>query len=453
MRFFPFATALAFVAAAPSLRAQAVDGTLDLDWGSGGQRVIHFDQGASNMDVARAVVVDAQGRAIIVGTVTLPTTTRIGLVRLTADGSFDWGYGTDNNARAIIPVGGLAIEGAAAVVEGDGHVVVAGTRVVAGNDTSMVLCHVSDGGVGQAFEGSASACASVAFDLGGTGKDVANTILMQPDGRYVVAGSAATASGNALAVARFNHDGSLDTGFGTLGKTTFVPAGYKSLVGRQIVRLPDGSFGIAAAAVRNDDVEFGGVVHLGADGILDTDFGNAGLLRSPNAHENYAALGWDPVHANYVAVGTRASVDGDVGITRCITSNGLGTICPGGQVGDTHTVILGFDTQFSALLRESDGRWLVAGTVRATEGADGDAFVARLDRSLYLESVEFAAPAGFLAHDFGVPGLSDAGFAIAQAGPRVLVAGVSLATPNSSDLDYSVFAVGMDRIFQDGFQK
>lgn len=432
--------------------AQAVDGTLDTGWADGGQRVVSFDLGANHFDFARAIVVDSHARAVVAGTVTTANSTRIGLVRLLPDGSLDTTFGVDHTGLSVVPSGGLAIEGNAAVAEGDGHVVLAGSRIVSGNDSAMVVCHMDANGSLGAFEDSQFACSQLDFNLGGTSRDVANAILMQPDGKYVVAGSAATVAGNALAVARFNHDGSLDTTFGTVGKTTFVPASYKSFVGRRIIRLPDGSFGIAGAAIQNDDIEFGFLVHLDADGVLDEGFHGQGFARSPSSNTAFSDLGWDVAGGFYVVVGTYDGVSGDDGVAECYLPTGNSVVCPGGNPGDPD-IELGYDTQFNALLRESDGRWLVAGTRRATQAAATDAFVARLDRALHVESVEFAAPAGFIAHDFGLPGLADGALAIAQSGPRVLIAGFSLAVPNTVNLDYSVFAVGMDRIFQNGFQK
>src|SRR5262249_3794930 len=46
-------------------------------------------------------------------------------------------------------------------------------------------------------------------------------VALQPDGKIVVAGSATTASGGIdFALARYNTDGTLDTGFGSGGKVT-----------------------------------------------------------------------------------------------------------------------------------------------------------------------------------------------------------------------------------------
>ena len=51
------------------------------------------------------------------------------------------------------------------------------------------------------------------FD-GSGGNDIVETVLRQPDGKLVAAGSSASGSGYEFALARYNANGSLDTSFG-----------------------------------------------------------------------------------------------------------------------------------------------------------------------------------------------------------------------------------------------
>src|SRR5690606_38237981 len=119
----------------------------------------------------------------------------------------------------------------------------------------------------------------------------------------------------------------------------------------------------------------------------------------------YTDLGWNASSSQYVVIGTRSFNNGGVGTVKCHLANGPAVVCPGGDHINPE-FDLGYDTQFNAMLRERDGRWLVAGTRRVTDSASADAFVARIDQAMHLDTIEFAAPAGFLAHDFGLPGLS-----------------------------------------------
>ena len=120
----------------------------------------------------------------------------------------------------------------------------------------------------------------VPFDLVGQGADLAFGIAQQPDGKLTLAG-AATGMGGSLdeifgAAVRLHADGSLDNGFGVLGKQTydfglFAPTGQilhgVAFQGTQIViagasRVPWG------AGVGVDNV----VLRLGEDRIFASGF-------------------------------------------------------------------------------------------------------------------------------------------------------------------------------------
>ena len=59
----------------------------------------------------------------------------------------------------------------------------------------------------------------VTTDFSGGG-DGATSLVLQPDGKIVVGGTATVAGGPVFAVARYNADGSLDSGFGMGGRVT-----------------------------------------------------------------------------------------------------------------------------------------------------------------------------------------------------------------------------------------
>ena len=69
-------------------------------------------------------------------------------------------------------------------------------------------------------------------------------ILVQPDGKLVVAGEAGTATGQDFALARYNPDGSLDTSFGSGGWVVTDFFGDDDY-GRALARQPDGKLLVA----------------------------------------------------------------------------------------------------------------------------------------------------------------------------------------------------------------
>ncbi|MDP1977638.1 MAG: hypothetical protein Q8K39_08270, partial [Undibacterium sp.] len=116
----------------------------------------------------------------------------------------------------------------------------------------------------------------------GTGKvivqttieDSARSVVVQPDGKIVMAGLAYVGSNWDFAVTRLNANGSLDSSFGSGGKTTF-DIGTGDDYGQTILARPDGKFVVAGYAI-NGVTDYFAVAQLNADGSLDTSFGYKG---------------------------------------------------------------------------------------------------------------------------------------------------------------------------------
>ena len=114
-----------------------------------------------------------------------------------------------------------------------------------------------------------------------TSTDLANAVALQPDGKLVVAGTTYTDndfSDEDFAIARYNADGSLDTSFGTNGKVTTDFPGLAAVISAVVVQ-PDGKIVVAGGAYPL--FTFAGdfkVARYNPDGSLDTSFGAGGIV-------------------------------------------------------------------------------------------------------------------------------------------------------------------------------
>jgi uncharacterized delta-60 repeat protein len=127
-------------------------------------------------------------------------------------------------------------------------------------------------------------------DLIGSRSDAASSVVWQPDGKLLVAGT----SGNQLAVTRYNPDGSLDTSFGSDGKVlTGQTSGYNSAAG--LILEADGKI-ILASLNSQPQIFYAGPVpginppgvsanitltRLTSNGSLDASFGTNGTVQVP----------------------------------------------------------------------------------------------------------------------------------------------------------------------------
>ena len=120
----------------------------------------------------------------------------------------------------------------------------------------------------------------------GTGLDRANTLTLTPDGKSIVAGYTNNGTQDLLLVARYNPNGTLDSSFGTGGKTTTdfsqsIPGGAILLnaQGTAVALQTDGKI-VVAGTVRPDLPRFSrtALVRYNTDGSLDSSFGTAGKV-------------------------------------------------------------------------------------------------------------------------------------------------------------------------------
>jgi uncharacterized delta-60 repeat protein len=256
--------------------APAASGGLDPAFGDNGRVVIN---GAG---AATAVALQADGKILV----TYPGAQ---LLRLNADGTLDATFGTggivavdfsdDRSERAL-----------AVAVQADQKIVVAGYTSVDRRQNMGAARLNADGTPDLAFGTQGRVAIPVVTDLvtaertiSGDG-DEANGILIQPDGKIVLTGSAvmivreggtSNAFGFAAAV-RLNADGSLDSTFQGNGRATHgfgpdeVAFGYASAL------QPDGKIIVGGSvSSRSGDPDLA-LVRFNTDGTADDSFGNEG---------------------------------------------------------------------------------------------------------------------------------------------------------------------------------
>lgn len=126
------------------------------------------------------------------------------------------------------------------------------------------------------------------IDFGGDNDD-AQDLIVQPDGRILVAGYARVNNATRAGVCRLLTDGSLDPSFGSGGKAT-VQVGQANTLGQTFALQPDGKMLIGGHYAVGSTFDLF-VARLDANGTLDPSFGTGGIA----THMTHAsgALFWD----------------------------------------------------------------------------------------------------------------------------------------------------------------
>ena len=114
----------------------------------------------------------------------------------------------------------------------------------------------------------------------GAGDDLVNGLVIQPDGRHVIAGSAHDGTTEDFMVARYTKRGEVDTAFGIAGNAVTEVSAVGNDHAFALVRQPDGN--LVAAGLANMGAGAGGrnfaLVRYLPNGSLDTSFGADGIV-------------------------------------------------------------------------------------------------------------------------------------------------------------------------------
>lgn len=310
--------------------------------------------------------------------------------------------------------------GKAIVIQPDGKIVVAGGARRGFSETFAVARYNPDGTLDPEFGGSGIVTTPIGV------RSDARGLALQPDGKLVVVGSANLVESTArvVAVARYDPDGTLDPSFGDAGIATTSISGYDEA---NAVRLqPDGKIVVAGIS------ELGFLwARYGIDGTPDVTFGNGGTTtRSIGLGYGSAnALALQP-DGKLVAVGgaSTTSVRSDIALARI---DGTGIV---DETFRPDPITLGEFSDAYAVAVQSDGMIVALGTV----GTFGDGMT-----NFQPVVIRYRAD-GQLDSDFG-----DAGIALTTRTPlqwasaMVLdAAGRIVAAGFSFDGDHLLFALG-----------
>jgi uncharacterized delta-60 repeat protein len=338
------------------------NGSLDKRFGKNGKITTDFFR---NVDSISAIAIQPDGRIVVAGFAQLGgnggTPRVFALARYSSDGSPDTSFG--NGGALTTSFGGNFAAASALMLQPDGKIVVAGTvdfnPDVPGSGLDFALARYNSSGT---LDGSFGKGGKVVFDFFGS-FDQANGAVLQPDGKIIVVGSASYDSANrdiGFALARFNTDGGIDFGFGTGGKqiSDFFGAGAKA---NGVVLQPDGKFVVAGTASDNATRPVATDIALArynSDGSLDSAFGIGGQTAIPfpdSATEQGNAVALLP-DGKIIVAGTAFKTFATPPDFALVRYNSDGSL-DGIKTSD----IAGGTDEAQGLAIQSDGKVLVAG--------------------------------------------------------------------------------------------
>ena len=298
------------------------DGSLDMSFDTDG--LVTTVPGGQ----AKTVALQADGKIVVAGTLG----GEFALARYNPDGSFDTGFDGDGLVTTVVNPGqpSPAID---VVIQSDGKIVAAGTtnEATSALADAVLVRYNTDGSLDTSFDDD-----GLAFtNLGVAG---VNALALQPDGKIVAVGYASSPDWD-WALLRYNVDGSLDTSFGVAGVVT---TGFGAFAqARDVVLESDGRI-VVAGWVRVSaspwTYEFL-LARYNSDGSLDTGFGDSGIVR-PNPSLDLARGMARQSDGRIVVVGSTGEPQfavarflTDANVAPVATADGPYSVLPGGTAG------------------------------------------------------------------------------------------------------------------------
>jgi uncharacterized delta-60 repeat protein len=329
---------------APSIVGAAA-GDLDPSFGAGG---IVQTSLTSMEDRANAGALQPDGKILAGGGKFMSSSTEdFAVVRYQPNGILDPTFGTGGVVTTNV---GTIAEVESVVVQPDGKIVAAGYIDNGGGNLAMALVRYDAfGGLDPTF-GSGGIVVSTL----GPGTGIVRHLLRQPDGKLVAIGEVRVGSAQSFGAARFESDGSVDTGFGTGGEVVTDASPFFDFADDAVLQ-PDGRI-VAAGTVFFRP----GLVRWNADGTLDTSFGSGGVatLSSVSGYGTGVVIQPD---GKLVVGGEELQPSGkyDVALGRFDAS---GTLDPTYGTGGVVRTALGPDDDFNlALALQPDGKVVAIG--------------------------------------------------------------------------------------------
>ncbi|HSB11392.1 MAG TPA: hypothetical protein VLM38_18030 [Blastocatellia bacterium] len=221
------------------------------------------------------------------------------------------------------------------------------------------------------------------------GTDVAYSVVIQPDGKIVVAGEAAVPehSSSDFALARFNSDGSLDRSFGSDG-TVITDFFGKAEHVFGLALQTDGKI-VAVGFTQGTDQgpinsDFA-LARYNPDGSLDASFGTAGKV-----HTDFNSGSSDIAYATVIQsdgkIIAAGPVAGNFGLARYNPDGSLDPSFGYSQNGKVSIDFNGHEDLAYAMALQSDGKIVVAGYAFNQANTNRDFALARFDGNGTLDA-------------------------------------------------------------------
>ncbi len=393
------------ILAVTSLVSYAQPGSLDATFGTGG--IVTTSFGPINTG-SGSVAVQGDGKIVMAGYLFNGTNTSFTLARYNTNGSLDITFDGDGKLTTLI---GTSCGANAVVIQPDGKIIVAGSSYDdggSGDDMFTLARYNTNGSLDNTFD----ADGIVTTTFTGSINDVAHAIVLQSDGKIIVAGSHHNGTTLDFALARYNTNGSLDNSFDGDGMLT-TAIGSSDDIAYSIALQTDGKIVVAGNSDISSNIDFA-LARYNTNGSLDNTFDADGKLTTSIGFAQDAAGLAIQTDGKIVIAGSDGSnfIAARYNITGSLdnTFDGDGIVIT--PVGTA------FSSEANSVEIQPDGKIIVAGFSFVSPGRDFA--LVRYNTNGSLDNT-FDGDGKVTTNING----NDFGYAIKLSGQRIYVGGIS----------------------------
>lgn len=318
----------------------------------------------------------------------------------------------------ITPIGSANDQGRVVVIQPDGKMIVAGHSDGTDFDFAVVRYN-ADGSLDGSFGNGGTVVTNI------NGDDNAFAVALQPDGKIVVVGLTHPSASTDFAMVRYNSNGTLDSGFGTAGKVTTSFGGND--VAYDVAIQPDGKIVVAGYSAPSGSFDFA-VARYTNSGALDVTFGSGGKVTT-NITDSDAgtAVAIQSDYKIVVAGYTKTGLNDDFALVRYNVNGSLdNTFDSDGKLNTE----MGTDGDYAeALSIQPDGKIIAAGY--SDDGTNKNFALARYNMDGSLDTT--FGSSGIAIRDGGTDGDAIRALAL-QSDGKIVASGTSTSGLNKFTL-------------------
>nr|WP_295922548.1 T9SS type A sorting domain-containing protein [uncultured Dyadobacter sp.] len=373
---------------ATSFRLAAQSGSLDATFGQGGKVTTNVGNGETFMN---SVLIQPDGKIVTVGyTGPQEYQGKFCLIRYNSDGTLDNTFGVDGVVETTL--GGTEDLAFSAALQPDGKILAAGRTWKGDGDFDFALVRYTAEGLRDLTFGQSGIVTTNFGDGDGDGygdDDRASKVVLQPDGKIMLAGATAgpgTAWIPDMAFARYLPDGQLDGSFGQNGKVIIhidEPGLQLAQYVNSMTLQPDGKV-LASGFTEVLDQTTQAInrnfvaVRLDANGNLDNNFGIGGIVLPSIGRDDVASSIQVQSDGKILIFGRSSPTDEGFNDFALVRYHANGT--PDAAFGNQGIVLTAFDNTYDFgldMVIQKDGKILTSGFTVIQNGTTWDFAMAR----------------------------------------------------------------------------